>query len=79
MTEIFVGKVFLLVTGASRGLGGQIAKTFGSLLKSKSHVLLLARNAEGMKKVISELPNDLITSYKSIDFSNTSKNELIGM
>ncbi|XP_016836639.1 sepiapterin reductase [Nasonia vitripennis] len=76
MTNIFTGKVFLLVTGASRGIGKQIAQTFGALLEGKSHVLLLSRNSELLKKSVDDMPEGVVASYKSIDFSQTSTREL---
>ena len=79
MVDVFKGKVFLLVTGASRGIGKHIALTFGSLLETGSHVLLLARNLENLRKTAAELPKNLITSCKSIDFSNTNAEELRGI
>lgn len=78
MTNAFTGKVFLLVTGASRGIGKQIAQSFVSLLEGKSHVLLLSRNSELLKKSVDEMPEGVVASYKSIDFSQTTTDELKG-
>lgn len=79
MVEIFAGKVFLLVTGASRGIGKNIARILGSLFKNESHILLLARNTENLKKTADELPKGLVTSFSSVDFSKATTEELQGM
>ncbi|XP_029663598.1 sepiapterin reductase-like [Formica exsecta] len=65
--EALSGKVFLVVTGASRGIGRQIAITFGSLLQESSHILLLARNLNGLKKVAKNIPPKVTVHTVSID------------
>lgn len=80
MAEIFTGKVYLLVTGASRGIGKKIAETFAAQLKEKnSRILLLARSEENLKKTIDQLPKNLTASYKCIDFSETTSHHLEGI
>ena len=76
MSEIFSGKVFLVVTGASRGIGKHIAEAVAAQLESKSNVLLLARNEESLKNVAAELPKGLVASYQSIDFSTANTDQL---
>jgi len=72
------GKVFLVVTGASQGIGSQIAVTFGHLLKD-SHVLLLARNADGLKATADKLPKNLTVNYESVDLSVATADVLEGI
>lgn len=76
--KLFTGKVFLLITGASQGIGEQIAKSFVPLLPDESHVLLLARNEEGLKRVKQQLPTNLIVNTASIDLSCAPAQELTG-
>ncbi|XP_011688803.1 PREDICTED: sepiapterin reductase-like [Wasmannia auropunctata] len=70
--EALSGKVFLLVTGASRGIGRQIAITFGSMLEEGSHVLLLARNKEGLKEVAKSIPSNVKVCTISADLSKST-------
>lgn len=70
------GNVFLLVTGASRGIGRQIAITFGSLLGENSHVLLLATNLNALKETAKSISSNVSVDTVSIDLSNATKDEL---
>ncbi|XP_024868096.1 sepiapterin reductase [Temnothorax curvispinosus] len=70
--EALSGKVFLLVTGASRGIGRQIAITFGSLLEEGSRVLLLARNKDALRKVASNIPSKVEVYTASTDLSKST-------
>lgn len=75
---IFDGKVFFVVTGATRGIGKGIAKAFAPHLSNGSRVLLMSRNVENLRKTAHEMPKGLITTCKSIDFSKTTTYELQG-
>lgn len=70
------GKAFLLITGASRGIGKQIAISFGPLLQRGSHVLLLATNLSALKETAAQLPSNLIIDYTSIDLGVATKDDL---
>ena len=74
--EPFSGKVFLLVTGASQGIGRQIAKTFASHLTDGSHILLLARSSEGLMETKKDLPKQVTIDIASIDLCTASAEEL---
>ncbi|XP_011860253.1 PREDICTED: sepiapterin reductase [Vollenhovia emeryi] len=70
--EALSGKVFLLVTGASRGIGRQIAITFGSLLEEGSRALLLARNKDALQEVASNIPSKVKVHTVSTDLSKST-------
>ncbi|XP_031845712.1 sepiapterin reductase isoform X1 [Nomia melanderi] len=70
------GKVFLLITGASRGIGRQIAISFGSMLEEGSHVVLLATNLNGLKETAKNIPNNISVDTVSVDLSKATKEEL---
>lgn len=74
--EALSGKVFLLVTGASRGIGRQIAITFGSMLEEGSHVLLLARNENALQEVAKNIPSKVKVSTISVNLSKSTDIEL---
>lgn len=78
--EALSGKVFLLITGASRGIGRQIAITFGSLLEEGSRILLLARNKDALQEVAKNIPSkvNVCRIFKSIDLSKSTDTELKG-
>ena len=77
-TKIFSGKVFLLVTGASQGIGSKIAEVLGSSLENDSQVLLFARNAENLKETANTLPKHVTVNFESVDLSKATANELKG-
>ena len=79
MSKIFSGKVFLLVTGASQGIGRGIAEILGSTLESGSQVLLLARNNENLKETANLLPKHVNVNFKSVNLCSTTANELEGI
>ncbi|XP_011642752.1 sepiapterin reductase-like isoform X1 [Pogonomyrmex barbatus] len=73
--EALSGKVFLLITGASRGIGRQIAITFGSLLEEGSRMLLLARNKDALQEVAKNIPSKIKVCTISADLSNSTKTD----
>lgn len=75
---ILSGKAFLLVSGASKGIGRQIAESFAPLLGEGSSVLLLARNASGLQGTIDKLPKGLKVHAESVDLSTATADELRG-
>lgn len=76
--EALSGKVFLLVTGASRGIGRQIAITFSSLLEEGSHALLLARSKNALQEVASNIPSKVKVHVVNTDLSKTTDVEFKG-
>ncbi|KAL6261048.1 hypothetical protein P5V15_008574 [Pogonomyrmex californicus] len=74
-TEGFSGKVFLLITGASRGIGRQIAITFGSLLEEGSHMLLLARDKNALEEVAKIIPPKIKICIINADLSKATKTD----
>nr|XP_012226555.1 PREDICTED: sepiapterin reductase [Linepithema humile] len=77
--EALSGKVFLLITGASRGIGRQIATTFGSLLQEGSHILLLARNINSLQEIAKNIPSKVTVHTVSMDLSKASKSDFEGV
>ncbi|XP_078038958.1 sepiapterin reductase-like [Augochlora pura] len=73
------GKVFLVVTGASRGIGKHIATLFGSVLEKDSHVLLLATNLAALKETAKNIPSHVSVDTASVDLSKATKDELHGI
>lgn len=76
--EALSGKVFLLVTGASRGIGRQIAITFGSLLEEGSRALLLARSKDALQEVASNIPSKVKIHIVNTDLSKSNNIECKG-
>ncbi|XP_011688799.1 PREDICTED: sepiapterin reductase-like isoform X2 [Wasmannia auropunctata] len=70
--EALSGKVFLLVTGASRGIGRQIAITFGSMLEEGSRVLLLARSKDALQGIGKSLSSSVKVCTISADLSKST-------
>ncbi|XP_029157421.1 sepiapterin reductase [Nylanderia fulva] len=73
--EALSGKVFLVLTGASRGIGRQIAITFGSLLQEGSHMVLLARNLSGLQETAKNIPSKVTVHTVSIDLGEGTKSD----
>ncbi|KMQ90558.1 sepiapterin reductase [Lasius niger] len=73
--EALSGKVFLVITGASRGIGREIAITFGSLLQEGSHILLLARNLNGLQEVAKNIPSKVTVHTVSMDLGEVTKTD----
>lgn len=76
--EALSGQCFLLVTGASRGIGRQIAITFGSLLEEGSRILLLARNKDALQEVKSNIPSKVKVHTIGTDLSKSTDVKLKG-
>lgn len=72
------GKVFLLITGASRGIGKQIAISFGSVLEKGSHALLLATNLNALEETAKNISSNVTVDTVSVDLSKATKDELHG-
>ncbi|OAD57799.1 Sepiapterin reductase [Eufriesea mexicana] len=75
-TKALSGKVFLLITGASRGIGKQIAISFGSILEKGSHVLLLATNLDALKETAKGIPASIFVHIVSVDLAKATKDKL---
>lgn len=73
---LLAGKVFLLVTGASQGIGRQLSESFAHLLGEESLVLLLARNAKGLQETADKLPKGLKVHTESVDLSTATADKL---
>lgn len=72
------GKVFLVITGASRGIGRQIAISFSSLLEEGSHLLLLATNLNALKETAENISSTVTVDTVSVDLSKSTKETLHG-
>uniref|UniRef100_A0A1B0GK72 Sepiapterin reductase n=1 Tax=Lutzomyia longipalpis TaxID=7200 RepID=A0A1B0GK72_LUTLO len=73
---------FLLVTGASRGIGQTMAVECAKVMKPGSLILLLARSAAGLESTKGEIlrANDRVTIVTaSVDLSEPSKEALEGI
>lgn len=70
------GKVFLVITGASRGIGKQIAISFGSILEEGSHVLLLATNLNALNETAKNIATKVSVDTISVDLSKATENKL---
>uniref|UniRef100_A0A0C9PT42 Spr_0 protein n=1 Tax=Fopius arisanus TaxID=64838 RepID=A0A0C9PT42_9HYME len=67
--ELLSGKVFLVITGASQGIGREIAVKFSKLLKPTSTVLLLARGETGLKETAVMVSDQVSVRFQSVDLS----------
>ncbi|XP_017877482.1 sepiapterin reductase [Ceratina calcarata] len=74
--KVLSGKVFLVITGASRGIGKQIAITISSVLEKGSHVLLLATNLNALKETAKNIPAGVSVDTVSIDLSKPTSDKL---
>lgn len=77
--KVLSGKVFLLVTGASQGIGRQIAITFSEQLEKNSRILLLARNEDGLKATAEQIVKHVSVEYVSVDLSIATADQLTGI
>lgn len=76
--KILSGKIFLVITGASRGIGKQLAISFGSALEKGSHILLLATNLNALKETAKNIPSNIFVDTVSIDLAKATKDKLHG-
>lgn len=76
--KILSGKIFLVITGASRGIGKQLAISFGSALEKGSHILLLATNMNALKETAKNIPSNIFVDTVSIDLAKATKDKLHG-
>lgn len=76
--KILSGKVFLVITGASRGIGKQLAISFGSVLEEGSHILLLATNLNALKETAKNIPPSIFVDIVNIDLAKATKDKLHG-
>ncbi|XP_060829383.1 sepiapterin reductase [Bombus pascuorum] len=74
--KVLSGKVFLVVTGASRGIGKQLAISVGSILEKGSHVLLLATNLNALKETAKNIPASISVDTVSVDLALGTKEKL---
>ncbi|KAH0554613.1 sepiapterin reductase-like [Cotesia glomerata] len=78
--ELFlVGKLFILITGASKGIGRGLAITFSQVASSHSHFLLIARNETGLRETASLMSNHVNVDYVSMDLSLAQADQLEDM
>jgi sepiapterin reductase len=73
-SPIFGKKTFLLVTGASRGLGRSLAVNIAKNLGKQSFILLLARSKDGLEETKAQILKnvadfELTISLQSVDLS----------
>ncbi|XP_063978571.1 sepiapterin reductase-like [Diachasmimorpha longicaudata] len=74
--ELLSGKTFLLITGASQGIGRQIAVTVSRLLEKGSKLLLLARSENGLKDTADQVSKEVFVDFKSVDLSVATADQL---
>ncbi|XP_063978569.1 sepiapterin reductase-like [Diachasmimorpha longicaudata] len=74
--DVLSGKVFLLITGASQGIGRQIAVTFSELLETGSRLLLLARSEHGLKETANQISKRVSVDFKSVDLALSTADKL---
>ncbi|XP_015123534.1 sepiapterin reductase [Diachasma alloeum] len=74
--ELLSGRTFLLITGASQGIGRQIAVTFSGLLEKGSKVLLLARSENGLRETADHVSEQVSVALKSVDLSVATADQL---
>ncbi|CAD6207940.1 GSCOCG00003198001-RA-CDS [Cotesia congregata] len=71
-----VGKLFILITGASKGIGRGFAITFSQVADRGSHFLLIARNETGLRETASQMSNRVNVDYVSMDLSVAHADQL---
>ncbi|CAD6207941.1 GSCOCG00003199001-RA-CDS [Cotesia congregata] len=64
-----IGKLFVLITGSSKGIGREFAITFSQIAERDSHFLLIARNETGLQETVSKMSNNVSVDYVSMDLS----------
>lgn len=74
-----VGKLFVLITGASSGIGRQLAITFSQIAENDSHFLLIARNETGLRDTVSRMSHCVNVDYVSMDLSKAKAEQLNGI
>lgn len=71
------GPTFVVLTGASQGIGRAIAIEISKVLGPKSLMLLLARNKEELAKTTDQCKQANVTAiYESMDLSKASSKEM---
>lgn len=75
---LLIGKIFVLITGASKDIGREMAIQFSNILDDGSHFLLLARNETGLRETASRMCNQVDVDYASVDLSIAKAHELEG-
>ncbi|XP_063978570.1 sepiapterin reductase-like [Diachasmimorpha longicaudata] len=74
--DVLSGKVFLLITGASQGIGRQIAVTFSGLLEKGSKLLLLALDEGGLKGTADKISKHVAVDFKEVDLAVATADQL---
>ncbi|KAF7987499.1 hypothetical protein HCN44_003261 [Aphidius gifuensis] len=74
--EALTGKVFILITGASQGIGRQIAITLSEIVDKNSQILLIARNENGLKETRDKLSKNINVNYASVDLGVATDEQL---
>lgn len=77
--EALTGKVFILITGASQGIGRQIAITLSEIVDKNSQILLIARNENGLKETRDKLSKNINVNYASVDLGLATDEQLTGI
>ncbi|KAH0549957.1 sepiapterin reductase-like [Cotesia glomerata] len=74
-----IGQIFVLITGASKGIGREFAITFSQIAERNSHFLLIARNETGLQETVSKMSNRVNVDYVSMDLSIIQADQLEDM
>lgn len=70
------GKVFILITGASQGIGRQIAITLSEIVDTNSQILLIARNENNLIETSNKLSKNVKVNYASVDLGVATDEQL---
>ncbi|KAH0549959.1 hypothetical protein KQX54_016259 [Cotesia glomerata] len=70
-----IGKIFVLITGASKGIGREFAITFSRIAERDSHFLLIARNETGLRETKSKMSSNVSVDYVKITTKRISPDE----